>query len=124
MTLTPSTNYNYRTIRRMRRHGREYDIVLDQYMKDTNKPAPFGLVCKSKKTGIYKWFSRKRVFVPEYEKLNVSTFNEDIIQYTSSYELFDEYLDHLIKKVSKKGKEQYVIIKQFHDQKKLAVPSI
>tara|TARA_R110000751_G_scaffold190949_1_gene296675 strand:+ start:109 stop:435 length:327 start_codon:yes stop_codon:yes gene_type:complete len=108
----------------MRRHGREYDMVLDQYMEDTDKPAPYGLICKSKKTGIYRWFDRKRVAVPEYEKLNVSTFNEDITQYTSSYELFDEYLDHLIRTASKKGKEQYVIIKHFHNQKKLAVPSI
>ena len=113
MTLTPSTNYNYRTIKRMRRHGREYDIVLDQYMKDTGAPAPFGLTCKSKKTGIYKWFDRKRVFVPEFDRIDVPTFNPDIVQYSSSQELFDEYLDHLIKTASRKGKEQYLIIKQF-----------
>ena len=113
MTLTPSTKYNRQTIRRMRRHGREYDIVLDQYIKETGRPAPIGLICKSKKTGIYKWFDRKRIFVPEFDKVDVPTFNPDIVQYSSSRELLDEYLDHLIKIMPKRGKEQYVILKQF-----------
>lgn len=113
MTLTPSTNYNHRTIKRMRRHGREYDIVLDQYMKETGKAAPFGLVVKSHKTGVYKWFSRKRVYVPEFDRVQVPTFNPDIVQYSSSQELFDEFLDHLIKIMPKRGKEAYVILKQF-----------
>jgi hypothetical protein len=82
-------------------------------MKDTDKPAPFGLICKSKKTGVYKWFNRKRVFVPEFNRVDVPTFNPDIVQYSSSQELFDEYLDHLIKTAPRKGKEQYLIIKQF-----------
>lgn len=97
----------------MRRHGRDFDIVLDLYMKDTDKPAPFGLLCKSKKTNKYVWFNRRRVFVPDYDKIPVPRLIEDMDYYTSEYNLFDEYLDFLIKKMPKKGKEQYIIIKQF-----------
>ena len=112
MLLTPSENYSRGTIKRMRRNGRQYDIVLDCYIN--NRPAPFGLLCKSHKNGKYVWFNRKTVAVPRYERYNVPKFDEDIVQYTSSYDLFDEYLDCLIKKMPKKGKEKYVIIKKFY----------
>ena len=121
MLLTPSTNYSRGTIKRMRRHGRNFDIVLDEYMEASDTHAPFGLLTLSHKTGKYIWFNRKCVHVPDYEKLPVPNLVEDVCSYTSCYDLFDEYLDRLIKIMPKKGKERYVVMKE-HYKKKLEVP--
>ena len=98
----------------MRRHGRDHDIVLDQYTKASRHPAPFGLLVRSHKTGKFIWFNRKRVHVPEYEMLPTHSFYDELDGYTSDYDLFDEYLDHLIKIMPKRKKNEYVLIKELY----------
>jgi len=120
VTITLSTEcseYNTHTrgtIKRMRRHGRDYDIVLDQYTKASRHPVPFGLLVRSHKTDRFIWYCRKRVHIPEYKMLPTHSFYEEFDAYTSDYNLFDEYLDYLIKKLPKRKKSEYVLIKEFY----------
>ena len=123
MLLTPFVNYSRGTIKRMRRHGREYDIILDEYIKASGRPAPFGLLVKSHKTGKFVWFDRKRVHVPSFDKLPTPELIEDIESFTPDYDLFDEYLDHLIKTMPKRGKEKYVIMKVHYRKQLQCLPA-
>lgn len=126
MTITLSTQcgeYNTSTrgtIKRMRRHGREYDIVLDHYIKASRHPAPFGLLVLSHKTGRYTWYNRKYVYTPEYVRLAAHNFFEEFDSYTSNYDLFDDYLDYLIDKVPKRSKNKYALVRSLY-KKTLAV---
>lgn len=115
MTLTPSTNYNRGTIKRMRRHGREYDIVLDQYKTASKHPTPFGLLVRSHKTNRFVWFDRRRVHVPEYEKIAGPKFYDpaEIISYVENVEIVDEYMEYIIKRVRKNERPKYVMIHEF-----------
>ena len=105
----------------MRRHGSEYDIVLDHYIKASRHPAPFGLLVRSHKTGKFVWYDRKQVCTPEYVRLPAHEFYEEFNSYTSDYDLFDEYLDHLIKTVSKRDKNKFALVKSLY-RKSLNVP--
>jgi hypothetical protein len=121
VTLTPSTNYSRGTIKRMRRHGRDHDIVLDQYTKASRHPVPFGLLVRSHKTGKFVWFDRTHIHTLEYEMLPTHSFYDEFDAYTSDYDLFDEYLDHIIKVVAKRDKNKFALVKSLY-RKSLKCP--
>ena len=109
LKLIPSANYSYGTIKRMRRHGTEYDIILDHYIDDL--PAPFGLLCKSHKTGRYVWFSRDKVI--ECQDISPTTHHplpemiQGIRSSTPNPEMLAEYLSHSVSEMSKRDQKKY-----------------
>ena len=114
MTLTPSVKYNRGTIKRMRRHGREYDIVLDQYYTASKHPTPFGLLVRSHKTGRFVWFDRKRVCVPKYNRLaGPKFFGDDILSYVENPKVVDEYFEYIIPRVRKNERPKYILVHEF-----------
>jgi len=98
------------TRRRLRRHGDEYDVVLDEYIDD--EPAPFGLLCKSHKTGRYVWFCRSKIIeyhdTPMGTRFPVPEMIEGVRAWTYNQDLLSEYLDHLMNNVlSKRDQKKY-----------------
>lgn len=117
MTLSLSnheSNVNTRgTIRRIRKHGTEYDPILHHYID--GQPAPFGLLCKSRKTGKYVWFASKKVF--EYHDAPEGTLHplpqmiEGVKSVTPNKEMLYEYLDYLMTIVlSKRDQKKHEIL--------------
>ena len=100
----------------MRRHGRDHDIVLDQYTKASRHRVPFGLLMRSHRTGEFIWFNHIHIHLPEYEMLPTHSFYDEFDAYTSDHDLFDQYLDYLIKKMPKRSKSKYVLVKEFYKQ--------
>jgi hypothetical protein len=112
MKIKLTKEANTRTKRRVNRHGYEYDVILEHFIND--KPAPFGILVKSHKTGRYTWFDSKTViFIVDdmYEmkdKIPVPELIEGIKTYTPNQQLLREYLDHLTKNVlSKRDQKKY-----------------
>jgi hypothetical protein len=84
--------------------------VLDEYIDD--RSAPFGLLCKSRKTGQYVWFCRSKVIeyhdAPPGTRTLVPEMIEGVRAYTYNQELLLEYLDHLMNNVlSKRDQKKY-----------------
>lgn len=65
-------------------------------------------------TNKFVWYDRKQVFVPEYDMLPTHHFYEEFNSYTSDYDLFDEYLDHLIKVVAKRDKNKFALVRSLY----------
>jgi|TARA_Y100000310_G_C20483226_1_gene715696 hypothetical protein len=109
VTIKPQAPVSVRTEKRLRRHGSEYDIVLEHFID--GKPAPMGLLCKSRKTNRYVWFSRSRIVTchdaPE-DKIPIPGLIEGIDTCTPDKQLLNEYLDHLMNnKLSKRDQKKF-----------------
>ena len=95
-----------RTERRVRRHGYEYDLILEHFIN--SKPAPFGVLVKSHKTGRYTWFDRKTISMPFYDGNIIPELLEGVKTYTPNKKLLYEYLDHLMANVlSKRDQKRF-----------------
>ena len=109
MTIRLVSNAGRRARLRVRRHGDEYDLILEHFID--GKPAPFGVLVKSHKTGRYTWFDRKTViFIQDepYSRLPVPELMEGMKTYTPNKQLIYEYLDHLMSNVlSKRDQKKY-----------------
>ena len=109
MTVKLTKQANIRTRRRVKRHGYEYDIILEHFIDD--KPAPFGVLVKSHKTGRYTWFDRKTIVYyidKPGDRLPIPELMEGMKTYTPDKQLLYEYLDHLTENVlSKRDQKRY-----------------
>ena len=109
MTITLTDEANRRTEKRVRRHGYDYDIILEHFIDD--EPSPFGVLVKSHKTGRYTWFDRKTIICYESEPRSyvpVSTLIDGIKTYTPDRELLCGYFDHLMTNVlSKRDRKRF-----------------
>ena len=96
---------------RVKRHGYEYDLILQHFIND--KPAPFGLLFKSRKTDKYVWFDNKQITMPDYpygkwDCNAVPDMIEGIKTYTPDHNMLCEYLDHVMANVfSKRDQKKY-----------------
>ena len=100
-----------RARRRVKRHGHEYDLVLEHFIDD--KPAPFGILLKSYHTDRYVWFDSKQITIPAmpYTRWDCNAV-PDMIEGVSTYapvkELLYEYLDHVMSNVfNKRDQKKY-----------------
>ena len=94
---------------RVKRHGYEYDLVLEHFIND--KPAPFGLLFRSHKTGKYVWFDRKQITMPFYDGEAIPDIIEGVKAYTPDKKLLYEYLDHVMSNVfSKRDQKKYTVL--------------
>ena len=107
MTIKPAKDANRRPRRRMNRHGDQVDLVLEHFIN--GKPAPFGLLFKSKETGKYVWYDRKQLEpIDFYDGDKVPCVTEGVDTYTPDKELLYEYLDHLMANVlSKRDQKRF-----------------
>ena len=92
---------------RVRRHGDEYDIVLEHFID--GKATPFSLLFKSRKSGKYVWFDRKQLQpFGFYDGDAIPELLEGVKTYTPDKELVHEYLDHLTDNVlSKRDQKRF-----------------
>jgi hypothetical protein len=109
-TVKARETKDIRTKRRLRRHGSEYDIVLEHYIND--EPVSLGLLCKSHKTKKYVWFSKERVFIVQDEppgtKFPIPDLIDGVKSFTYNKDMLDDYLDHVMNNVlSKRDKKKY-----------------
>ena len=100
---------------RAKRHGHEYDLVLEHFID--GKSAPFGILFKSHKTNKYVWYDRKQITMPFYDGNPVPDIIEGVKTYTPDYNMLHEYLDHVManvfsKRDQKKYKELYERVKE------------
>jgi hypothetical protein len=124
VTIRLSESGSVRTQKRLRRHGDEYDVVLEHHVN--GKSAPMGLLCKSRKTKKYVWFSRSKIVTiendPVTHKIPVPTIIEGLKSTTPDEQLLHEYLDHLMNKVlSKRDQKRYATL---YDKIKINQPSL
>ena len=108
MKIELADNADRRPRKRMRRHGDDVELIMETFLD--SKPAPFGLLFKSNKTGRYHWYDRKQLKPFEfYDGIEIRpSFDEYTKSYTPNKELFDEYLDHLMTNVlSKRDKKRW-----------------
>ena len=107
MTITLVSDASRRARLRMRRHGGDVELVFEHFIN--GKPAPFGLLFKSNKTGKYIWYDRKQLEpIDFYDGDKVPTIIEGVDTYTPNKELLYEYLDHLMANVlSKRDQKRF-----------------
>tara|TARA_Y100000310_G_scaffold321682_1_gene379652 strand:+ start:1068 stop:1460 length:393 start_codon:yes stop_codon:yes gene_type:complete len=110
VTIKPRDQNDRRTKRRLKRHGDEYDLVLEHTIN--KKSVSFGLLCKSRKTKKYVWFSQDRVLMlhdaPQGTRTPVPELIDGVQSCTYNKDMLDEYLDHLMDSVlSKRDKKKY-----------------
>jgi hypothetical protein len=107
MTIKLAKGASRRARLRMKRHGDVVDLVFEHFIK--GKPAPFGLLFKSHKTGKYIWYDRKQLEpFGFYDGDKVPIIMEGIDTYTPNKELLYEYLDHLMANVlSKRDQKRF-----------------
>ena len=109
MTIKLTDKASMRTRRRVKRHGYEYDIVLEHFID--SKPAPFGLLVKSRRTSRYTWFDRRTIMCIEDKpssRLPVPELMEGMKTYTPNKQMIYEYLDHLMDNVlSKRDQKRF-----------------
>jgi len=80
--------------------------VFEEFIN--GKPAPFGLLFKSKKTGKYCWYSREYINMPFYDGEKISNITEGVDTYTDDKLKVAEYFEHLMnKKLSKRDKKRF-----------------
>ena len=111
--------------RRVKRHGHEYDLVLEHFIDD--KPAPFGILLKSHKTDKYVRFDSKQITIPampytQWDCNAVPEIIEGVKTYAPSKKLLHEYLDHVMSNVfSKRDQKKY---KALYDRIKAGQKSV
>ena len=107
MTINLVNDASRRARLRMRRHGGDVDLVMEHFIG--GKPAPFGLLFKSNKTGKYVWYDRKQLEpIDFYDGDKVPPFMEGVDTYTPDKELLYEYIDHLMTSVlSKRDRKRF-----------------
>lgn len=107
MTIQLANDASRRARLRMHRHGDVVDLVFEHFIN--GKPAPFGLLFKSHKTGKYVWYDRKQLQpIPFYDGDLIPELMEGIKTYTPDKQLVYEYLDHLMTNVlSKRYQKKY-----------------
>ena len=109
MTIKLTDEANRRTKRRVNRHGYDYDIILEHFID--HKPAPFGVLLRSHKTGRYTWFDKKTIIFYEDEPrsyIPIPELMEGMKTHTPCMELLCEYFDHLMMNVlSKRDQKKY-----------------
>ena len=110
MRIEVSTGASIRPRRRIKRHGNEVDLVLEHFINC--KPAPYGLLFKSYKTGKYIWFDRSQLKpIDFYDSHQVPDLIEGVKTYTPDKQLVYEYLDHLMSNVlSKRDQKKFGLI--------------
>ena len=100
MRITPGEKCSRRVKRRLKRHGSEYDIILEHFIED--EPSPFGMLAKSDKTGRYVWFDVNTIICIEdmpRRYIPIPELMEGMKAYTPDKRLLYEYLDHLMSNV-------------------------
>ena len=107
MTLKLAKDASRRARFRVKRHGYEYDLVLEHFIN--SKPTPFSLLFRSHKSGKYVWFDRKQLEpIDFYDGDAIPELLEGIKTYTPNKELLYEYLDHLMDNVlSKRDQKRF-----------------
>ena len=106
MTITLSENASRNHKRRARKHGPDFEFVLEQFIK--GKPAPFGLLLRSIKTGHYCWFDRKYVSIPFYDGEKFPSVTEGVDMYTDNIDNVKIYFDYLLdKKLGKRETKRF-----------------
>ena len=114
MLVKLAKDASLRARRRVKRHGYEYDLVLEHFID--GKPAPFGMLLKSHKTGVYKWFDSKQITIPampytQWDCNAVPEIIEGVKTYAPNKELLHEYLDHVMSNVfSKRDQKKYHVL--------------
>ena len=107
MKIKAAPDAHRRTLKRIRRHGDEVDLILEHFID--GKPILHGLLFKSHKTGRYHWHTRSQLEPLEfYDSHKVHSFIEGIDSYTPDKQALYEYLDHLMNNVlSKRDKKKF-----------------
>jgi hypothetical protein len=107
MTIKLANDASRRARYRIRRHGDDVELVFEEFID--SKPAPFGLLFKSNKTGKYIWYDRKQLEpFGFYDGDKVPSFIEGVDVYTPDKELLYEYIDHLMTNVlSKRDQKRF-----------------
>lgn len=116
MTISQGDVSCRRTKRRLRRHGTEYDLILEHFID--SKPVPgHGVLVRSHTTGKYVWYNRLKINMPFYDGNIIPDIVEGVKTYTPDKTLVYEYLDHLLNNVlSKRDQKRFgVIYEQIKD---------
>lgn len=109
MLIKLADDCSRRARRRTERHGFEYDLILEEFIDE--RPAPFGILLKSYKTGKYVWFDRKQITMPFYDGEAIPDIIEGVKAYTPDKKLLYEYLDHVMSNVfSKRDQKKYTVL--------------
>ncbi len=106
MNITLSENASRKHKRRAKKHGPDFEFVFEQFIE--GKPAPFGLLLRSIKTGHYCWFDRKYATIPFYDGEKFHSVIEGVDMYTDNIDNVKIYFNHLLNNVlGKRDKKRF-----------------